>query len=677
MTRVRPPVAVAFVHHANQLVIGDGYADRDGITAVCRGYTAVLRLHRRFKVPCALHLSGTLIEALAWHHPEFLTEVRTGRAEGWLTLIGGTYAEPVMPLHDPAANTRQLLAMADLLRHHLAVPDGATSTAWLPERVWDPALAAQLTDRSLPHGGFRRVLVDDRVLAPPGSARALADRHGPYGAAGGPPVNVTGLADPALLQPRQITVEGRELQMVPICSHLRYLIPARSLEHLWALEEFVADVRSRADHPERLLLVYADDLERTAGVAGWEPALADYRRVIRWFGQHPLVQPVALDAWLDVHPPRPGPVPAVGTYFELAVDWRAGEDYRGWADNPQWHPYATLLAELESQIRAARGWDKADARLTALAERLVMAGTHETAWHDQQDGQRQLAPWVRATASHARLARPLLAAARWATAGSRTPEATVCDIDGDGTEELILAGGDVWCLVAPAEGARVCLLAHRCPERTGRTAPDLDPPGAAVIVGNPVDHWNLQEELHRFMDVPPAHPGALADHHPHLAWHPRPPVHTGHAVTVDLLPAAPSPFMRKRRYALIAGVPALASCLHGVPARPITVENLVVPDYLGALRDGHAGIEQVGGGCWTGWRWTGRQCWIGYDPAQSHPTAPMWTAAGHGHPLALTAEGGHLDLLIGAGPAHDSSVTAWLSTARSVLHTSSPATTTA
>ena len=31
------------------------------------------------------------------------------------------------------------------------------------------------------------------------------------------------------------------------------------------------------------------------------------------------------------------------------------------------------------------------------------------------------------------------------------------------------------------------------------------------MVGNPTDDWNRQESLHRYMDQPANHPGALAD----------------------------------------------------------------------------------------------------------------------------------------------------------------------
>ncbi|MBY8889263.1 hypothetical protein K7472_31130 [Streptomyces sp. PTM05] len=660
--------AMAFVHHANQLVIGDGYADRDGISEICRGYERVLTLHHDHGVPAALHLSGTLIEALAWHRPEFLHRVRQAVAEGCLTLLGGPYSEPIMPLLAAESNRRQLITMADLLERHLGVPEGAVPTAWLPERVWHPSLMRVLTDPGLPGGGYRRALVDDRLFHDDvgGGARSAAENPGPYEWHNALPSSVAGLVDPALTVAR--TVPGpRPLELIPINSFLRYLIPARTPDHLRLLDEFVEDLRGRAADPGASLLVYADDLERTAGVAGWEAALDSYERVVRWAASPAgPVHPVHLDTWLDKHPPPVNPVPSAGSYHELAVAWSAGETYQGWAGSPEWQPYQRLIDDTGALVTAARD-RPADSRLLDLAERLVMVGMHETAWRDASPEGRHLAPWVKAVASHSRLARPLVAAARWSAAQAPSmPCAALVDVDGDGDEELLLAGQTVWALVSPGEGGRVCLLAHRPASHPG----DQSGNKAALIVGNPIDHWNFQEELHRFMDVPPGHPGALTEPtFRHLAWAPRQPKRHAHAVTVDLHPRSDTPQAGTRRYAVLDGVPALAACLRaGSASRPLDVESALVPDYLRALLNGRAGLRRTGGHGWAGWSLGDRTCWVGYDPLQACSIPPRWTAAGHSCPFALRSCTGHLDVLIGAGPVTDSHLASWLDTSRAVLH---------
>src|SRR5919199_7018645 len=99
-------IPLALVHHANQYLIADDYDNRQGIGDIVRGYAAALRLHEQYGVPANLHLSGTLIETLAWHCPWFLKLVRALRAQGLITLLGGTYSENVMTPFSPDFNRR-------------------------------------------------------------------------------------------------------------------------------------------------------------------------------------------------------------------------------------------------------------------------------------------------------------------------------------------------------------------------------------------------------------------------------------------------------------------------------------------------------------------------------------------------------------------------------------------
>lgn len=649
---------LAFVHHANQLNITDGYDNRDGIGRICDGYAEVLDLHRRYRIPTGLHLSGTLLEAALWHRPDFVGLVRERIADGTVSLLGGTYSEPIMPACSEWSNRRQLAAAADLHRRHFGVPGGQPPTAWLPERVWAPELAGVLAE-----AGIRRVLVDDRLLAKPvpedgypADSRAHADLHGPFHwDSEQPPPFRPGLADLRLLRPRAVT---GDLTVLPICSYLRYLFPPRTDAHLHFLEAFLADVGERQTGEE--ILVYADDMERAAGVGGWEPALERYERLLRFLAESGAAEPVSLDSWLDGRPqPASADVPA-GTYYELEVDWSAGPSYRGWTDTQEWWSYGELLDSVEAELREAGS--AVEPRLQTVAERMLLLGQHELGWHDcTEDGRgRALAPWVRATASHARLARPLLSAARWAAGGRYAPSAGLHDIDRDGDGELILVSDDVWCLVSPREGARVTLLAHRRPRGSGEDGP-------ALIVGNPADHWNFQEELHRYMEVPAAHPGALADRETaHRAWLPWVSAQDASAVAVDLRPVDGSA-TEVRRYALRHGVPALLACIHtATPGRRI--ENLIVPDYLEALLGGKEAVSAVGGELWRGWKSGASQCWLAFDPGQAEVVADEPTAAGHGFPATVVAHDTHVDLLLGAGFVHDSFAVRWLAMARDVLH---------
>ena len=52
------------------------------------GFAWILDLHRRYNVPANLHLSGTLIEAIAWHQPDFLLQVRELIDSGLIEVVG-------------------------------------------------------------------------------------------------------------------------------------------------------------------------------------------------------------------------------------------------------------------------------------------------------------------------------------------------------------------------------------------------------------------------------------------------------------------------------------------------------------------------------------------------------------------------------------------------------------
>lgn len=325
-----------------------------------------------------------------------------------------------------------------------------------------------------------------------------------------------------MLRPRLVGDLDRRLTLVPLCAQLRYLVPPPSATHQQALADLVADVRDRSGRRQSIL-VYGDDLERTSGTGGWRTERGSYAATVRWVAEHPEVEAVHVEEWLETNPCDIGPIPPAGTYYELAVGWGAGENYRNWADDAQWRPFATVLRRAEEDLELALG-DGCDARLAAVAERLNFIGNYETGWQERNQPGGTFAPtgWVQSCASQAASGLPVLAAARWAAGPTCQPIASKATLDTADPDLLILANDDLWCLVAPDNGARICLLAHR-----DRDLPHNDrnnPPGAALVVGNPADDWNLQQNSYRYMDEPAAHPGALTDPaQPHRRWEFDPP----------------------------------------------------------------------------------------------------------------------------------------------------------
>src|SRR5688500_20240353 len=91
-----------------------------------------------------------------------------------------------MPLFESSFNSRQLDEFLWLYRRHLGRPPEEVEVCWVPERVWDTAkLASILTSSELANGGYRYVLLDDRLLYPnngtyAGSPLERFDSIGPF-----------------------------------------------------------------------------------------------------------------------------------------------------------------------------------------------------------------------------------------------------------------------------------------------------------------------------------------------------------------------------------------------------------------------------------------------------------------------------------------------------------------
>lgn len=685
-------VPFATVLHANQLVIGDGYADRDGISVTACGYDAVLTMHLELGIPVSLHLSGSLVEALAWHRPDLLRRVHAGLRSGLVRLVGGTYGENIVPLASSAHNRRQLVAMAQVMRDLLRVDPADVATAWLPERVWrtGPVVSA-LHDPTLPGGGYRRVLVDDRAVVPLRvdkiSAREVFDGWGPYAwPAQGWPTSARGLADPNVLRAHRVS--GTDFDVVPLCSHLRYLVPPFDARHLALVDDLAQDLLPFAGDSSPPLLVFGDDLERVAGVAGWEPALERYATFLQKLVSSPLLEPVHLDDWCDEHPATQEVDPDPATYYELAHLHGAGEDYTVWADDPRWAPYAQRLRRVDSAVQAAVD-ARAGSPLVQLADRLAMLGHHETAWQDRDpDGPGTApAPWARATAAHAAEGLPLLLADGWFAANRRGLRALLQDVDDDGVEELVLAGRRMVAVLRPRWGARLTLLVRLDAEETPR-----------VLVGNPVDHWNFQEELGRFMDRPAGHPGALGVMGSEQARFEVSRLEVADGVVVAVLDQVVPPdgdteggdCSGRLRLTVTLGEDADALGASwtrlGTPGE-LSVRNAICPDYHAVLLGGRerlrldsrhrlvgawlAGADAAASGVVAargsqdarGGPDGGPGVWLGVRAdggAVLEP--PVLGEAGHAVTVTVRTAGRHLDLVLGGGSVDDAVLDAHLTT---------------
>lgn len=113
----------------------------------------VAALERHPGVRVGLHYTGSLLDWLRQHRPEYVQRVRALVARGQVEVLSGGYYEPVLPSIPDDDKVSQILKL------NRAVLDdfGYNPTGmWLAERVWEPTLPTYLS-----RGNIAWTIVDD------------------------------------------------------------------------------------------------------------------------------------------------------------------------------------------------------------------------------------------------------------------------------------------------------------------------------------------------------------------------------------------------------------------------------------------------------------------------------------------------------------------------------------
>jgi hypothetical protein len=496
-------VSFAFVHHANQYLITEGYENRQGLKDVLGspfaevGLWRILHLHRLYDIPANLHVSGTLLEAIAWHAPAFLDALRETHRQGLIEFVGSCYGQNMMPFSSYDHNLKQLNEELHLYEVHLGLDPASVKTFWPPERLWEPGtMSAVLKDLRLLNHGYAQVILDDRLLLPiDGSGRG---RHG---------YDRDGYWHPGMFESYRIA-NAHDLLAIPIAQNLRRSIPPRGADDWESLKSQLRclaalEPGSRLDN---VLAVYADDMEKAAGVSPWDSrGAAQFEDVLRWMAENKWIRPVKITDWSASNRTPAARTIDTGTYVELANHFHAGEDYCNWYHDPQWRQYADYFSWSEERVKHFVGLG-ADPSLIDLAHKHLLASSWETGWHTPDSGAHGSAdgsgtpnPSMKAVASHSRHAAVIAEAAFWMKHQDGLSHAYLQDIDGDGEQELIFKNQQLFCVFSPRWGGRLVYLFSVGGSR------------GIMVVGNPSDDWNWMEDLNKYMEVPRNHPGALAD----------------------------------------------------------------------------------------------------------------------------------------------------------------------
>lgn len=176
------------------------------------------------EIPFALHTSGSLLEWLEQHRPEYIERLAALVERGQTEIIGGAFYEPILANIPRRDRIGQIQAYT---RHLERLFNTQVRGMWMPERVWEQAFAGDLTA-----AGIRYTILDDHHFRSGGMRPD--DLHGYY---------VT-------------EDEGRLLSILPGSERLRYLIPFQDPEDTIAC---LHDIAERCDDP---LVVFGDDGEK-------------------------------------------------------------------------------------------------------------------------------------------------------------------------------------------------------------------------------------------------------------------------------------------------------------------------------------------------------------------------------------------------------------------------------
>ncbi len=145
------------------------------------------------EIKLALHTSGSLMEWLVDHHPEYVERLKSFVQRGQIEILGGPFFEPILACIPSRDRVGQIKRYTQYLEKLL---DCHIKGMWVPERVWEPSFAGDITA-----AGIDFTILDDFHF------------------------KCAGFTDPQLQGYFLTEDQGRLLKVFPVSEKLRYTIP--------------------------------------------------------------------------------------------------------------------------------------------------------------------------------------------------------------------------------------------------------------------------------------------------------------------------------------------------------------------------------------------------------------------------------------------------------------------
>jgi alpha-amylase len=256
----------------------------------------------------ALHTSGSLMEWLNLHHGEYVDRLAELAGQGRIEILGGPFYEPILAMIPARDRIGQIRAYSRWLQNRLGA---AIRGMWVPERVWEQALARDLVD-----AGIEYTILDDFHF------------------------KMAGLTDAELNGYLLTEDEGRLLSVFPGSERLRYTIPfagpEQTIEHLAKLSE------ERANS----VVVFGDDGEKFGTWPETKRHVYENGWLVRFFDAL-----VANQSWIQVTTPAEAidNVPPTGKVYLPDCSYREMTEWALPAE--QLMEYERMAHELKDEPR--------------------------------------------------------------------------------------------------------------------------------------------------------------------------------------------------------------------------------------------------------------------------------------------------------------------------------------
>jgi len=414
-------------------------------------YQPFLDLFGRYEsLRIALHTSGSLMEWLAAHQPQYLDQLAEMVAHGRIEILGGAFYEPILAMIPSGDRIGQIRSYTRWLQNRL----GATVRGmWIPERVWEQSFAHDLVD-----AGIDYTILDDFHF------------------------KNAGLSDAQLLGHLLTEDEGRVLSVFPGSERLRYLIP------FGAPEQTIEYLAKIAQERPNAVVVFGDDGEKFGSWPETKKHVYDDGWLRRFFDVL-----VANQDWIEVttlaeavdHVPPVGKVYLPDSSYREMTEWTLPTEQlveyervaRELQDSPHWSVLRRFVRGgfwRNFKVKYPEA-NEMYARMMMVSRRLqealdagAVGKAVEQARTELYRGQCNCGYWHGAFGGiylpHLRNAvyHNLIAADNWLDQAAGKPEtwieAVAEDFDFDGRPEVRLANDKLIALMAPSRGGELVEL---------------------------------------------------------------------------------------------------------------------------------------------------------------------------------------------------------------------------